>query len=222
MSISSRKRKRHDSVGTAQRSKSQEARQWKKGGPGRPSNTPISTNESWGAARKLQKLQLDHTLRAQLRNNPEGDPKKFLYDQISSTEDGHQGHRGLKRDELLVESFFVCTQLLASEAGVLNYVRYLCRIVAIGDICYGIFDDTRAIKTNGKLAPLEKIISKRYERMTDQERKQMGLNEKDAPIHYLCEEFKKVVKRGMRLAKFCDDFGTGSIFWLQSTFKIYL
>ena len=227
MSITSRKRKRHGSIGTAQQSESHEASQRRKRGPGRPTitsddlSTPISTNESWGAARKLQKLKLDYSLSTQLRDNPEGDPRKFLYDQSSSIEDSHQGHSGLKRDELLVESFLVSTQLL-SKKDVLNYVRYLCRIVAIGDICHDIFENTRELKNDGKLAPLEKIISNRYERITDQEREQMGLNGKDAPIQHLREEFKKVIKRGMKLAKFCDDFGTGSVFWLQSTFKIYL
>lgn len=128
-----------------------------------------------------------------------------------------QGHRDLSRDQALIGAFI--STKLQRQNNVLGQTRYLFRILLIGDMGLNIFGKQKRLLNNEQLADFEDVMSKRYERMTDQEKDSIGLDGKDAPVEHLRQDLKIVIRRGMRLAMFCDRFGTGSLFWLSSILK---
>ena len=178
----------------------------------------ITTNASWGAARKLklEDFMLDNALATHLQSNPEKDASRFLInDQTSLVPVNCQELGHLTATEALTECFL--STRVTPRITVVAAVIYLFRILLIGDMAVTIYGNKTLIKD--ELNDMKDFLSRKYEKMNDKEKSSVVLVGKEGegdPTEVLLEDLKTVLKRGTRLVWFCNKFGTGSLFWLHS------
>ena len=177
--------------------------------------TAISSNASWGGARKLQSLELDNALLMHMQCNTERNASRFLNDQISLIPVNPSALGHLSPFEPLADCFI--SAKIQWQSNVLGSVRYLFRILLIGDIAITIYGKRCNIRDE-QLNELRDFCCGKYEKMSDKEKSCVGLVGKEEPTEVLLMNLKTVVKRGTRLVWFCSKFGTGSLFWLHSLF----
>ena len=178
--------------------------------------TAISSNSSWGGAQKLQHLELDDALVRHIKYNTEKDALSFLNDQTSLDPVHSQALEPLTPLEALTDCFLSANIL--RQNNVLGAVRYLFRILLIGDIVVTIYGRKGNIKDE-QLNELRDFVSEKYEKMNDKEKRSVGLVGIEEPTETLLMNLKTVARRGTKLVGFCRKFGTGSLFWLHSIFS---
>ena len=173
------------------------------------------SDASWGRARTLQRLEMDDALVGHIEWNKSNDPLRFFEDQTALL---------LARSQVLgqVPPFQALVECLISakaqrRSNVIGHVRYLFKVLLIGDIAVTMFGRKGNIKDE-HISQLKDFVIEKVEQMDDIERNSVGLADNEKPIEELLTNLKTISKRGARLVWFCSQFGTGSLFWLHGLF----
>ena len=186
---------------------------------GRPGKSSIakglktsSSNDSWGAVRRLKLLKLAETRRRYM-----GQDKAKEAQEIFDSPGGFVSHN--VRDEPLtgiIALLFSSQHALSySKGSLLSNIKYLFTLLVIGDI---------AIFLYGK-GYQGKIMNESRSWMEDRGKGSATSLSRPEPEHGPEEKLKlltTMTSRGRKLVELCEKFGSGSLFWLQEGLSDHL
>ena len=178
-----------------------------KKGPGRPRGS-----DSWGAVLKLRDLVLDDGIVHHLRNNVHLDPSLFLHQQQP---DITQPSTHNSTMDTFVHTCVTVRKL--SLASARTQIISLMNTLVVGDLGRTMFGPGAKIRGQ-KIDELRDAVVRRCNVLRDDEKEALGIiSAKD-----LNTKVRGMITMGDRLVWFCQQFSTGSLFFLAGTLTEFL